>query len=834
MATIAEQLAAAGVTNTLKAASQPVDLTLIPFAPSVGFWSATTGWNPPGFLASPPTGDRGGLYWNIEQITGGNGYSILRRNSSFGHIAERQFSVYLFSAMGGTASGYSATAYQPGSTANVYTFKLRKYEAGVASTLAEVPSVTLEPTGSFAVVAFGGKVSMWVRVSEAAAWTLVGSEIADTTFASGFSGFAGNGSNPSFINFATGKLVGTTPVPLDVAEGTSSLSAVVTAKTVIPLAAATGSSALTAAVKAKTNVPLQPANGTATTSLTMRVKQAAQRLAVRSYPPMRLYVLATTPSGRVYRWGEDEKGADRVFGDLSDSDSVPGGYKELSCTLPRKPGVDYGDMAMGTTLEVFGSGGLKVGEYRLERAARSAGDTLSMDPAAYGYQGHLADDASAQEIFIDSDLTAWGEMSAALRLAHIGSAIFEMAAISVGYQHTQAALPAVIVDFSGVDAVAGKTEEGEPVYFSGGPDIGQLRYDFLSNAGLDASFLTQAFLGNNDIGSVLDAGINHQQANATQQSVVATAPGKKYGFLVSRYSGGFVGSMTNVHRWQNVKVLGRHGLTVRGSWPNIGLLASDVIAYALARWAPLLRFTTGGDGTIRPTQFVIPHLAFKEVGPIAEWVTQANRFELNEWGVWNDRTFYLCPRGTREGSKKWVARIAPAGLHETGDQMERIWNGVIVEYQDVSGEARTVGPPGSTATYTDARLVDSDPANPANEIEGLRRWTKLAANGASTPEGAIRIGELFLALTKELDGSGSATLNGYVEDENGRLWPYYCVHAGDLIRFPDATHTGWRYIVNAQRSRADRSVAIDLDAPPDSMSALLERLDVVLVPAGVA
>jgi hypothetical protein len=96
----------------------------------------------------------------------------------------------------------------------------------------------------------------------------------------------------------------------------------------------------------------------------------------------------------------------------------------------------------------------------------------------------------------------------------------------------------------------------------------------------------------------------------------------------------------------------------------------------------------------------------------------------------------------------------------------------------------------------------------------------------ATNLGAEEAAERFLEQTKLLDGSGEATLTGFVEDEHGAEYPYYCVKSGDLFDPIDSSNPGYRYVINANRGRAARSNAIALDAPPDSFEALLERLDV--------
>jgi hypothetical protein len=843
VATIAEQLAALPLVDNLNRNS-PEEPIAAPwekpsFPTEIGYLESGWGYYPHGgavicaalygAVTLPAGGSRG---WGIST-------ELRQKSSSIAGVPFFEVWSYLAKA---AKTGFRAAAYQEEAEGTKYKIVLEKWVAGVKETLGEVAGVTIKGQGSvvggcLAIVYLGGTVYAFTREETAQPFV----ERVKKVTAVPAGEYAGIGATsatavsfyPAVMNFRMGEIGGPGTVLLQPAAGAAASTAAITAATAIPLAASAGTATTTAALKADTDIVLGVASGSSSSSLSIRVKQAIQRLRTREAMPMRMYLLATTPSGATYRWGEDEPGADNVFGDLVDSDTVPGGYKELECSLPRKPGVDYSDMTMGTMLELFGAGRLKVGEYRLERAPRSSGDTLTMDPAAYGYQNHLSDDESAQEIFLDADLNAWGEPTVARRLQLTESGIHLDGATSVGRSPLEPAGTAagVINDFTGTNN--NNQSDAEAHYYGGGVDIGEVRYDYrqLTAFAIDTTIWESTIaLGTTDLYLVVISGTNHGRFTALQQKVEATGPGYKWARLRDKYNNAaYTGQLGDVIAWQHLFVIGRHGIPIIGTWPELGVLASDVMAYAIARWAPLLRFTKGAQGTIRPTNYAIPHLAFKETGAIAEWINQANRFELNEWGVWNDRTFYLNPRGEREGRKRWVARVSPAHLQETGPQMERVWNGVVVEYQDVSGDSRTVGPPGAVTTYTDSRLLDEDPLNVANQISGLRRWTKISANGASTPEGAIRIGQLFLEQTKELDGSGSATLNGYVEDENGTLWPYYCIHAGDLIRFPDAAEPGWRYIVNAQRSRGDRSVSIDLDAPPDSMSALLERLDVVLV-----
>jgi hypothetical protein len=560
---------------------------------------------------------------------------------------------------------------------------------------------------------------------------------------------------------------------------------------------------------------------------------------------MRQYLLATTPGGRTYRMGEDGPRADQVLEDFTDSDSVPGGFKDLTGSLPRKPGVDYGDMQRGTKIELFGAGQMKVWEGRLERAPKVSGDRLVVAPAAVGYEAHLTDDSSAQEIFIDSDMGAWGEPSTRRRASFATNVKLNQNAQSQlvpAGDPSGATSPSISHNWAQMNNSGGAGRDAaESWYDGGGVQLGKVILDFINVKGPpDTNWVNSVNANETDFGGneghAFDVLFDFD-ATTTLGKALSIASNRFFLSLEDYYALSVAGEGSWEVQWRNIRVLGRHGLTTYGTWPQIGVLASDVVPYALSRWAPLLNFTTGPNGTIRPSSFPISQLAFKEPTTVADMINQATRYELPEWGVWagqNGPTFYMNRRGEREGRKRWRARVRPAQLEDTGQQMDRVWNGVIVQGQGTDGSTLFVGPTGSGLRVTDVRLLDTDPLNPANEIPGLKRYVKIQMKGIATIEGMIEAGEAFLEQTKLLDGSGKATLTGYVEDEHGMFWPYYCVHAGDLIEFLDSSIPGYRYIVNASRSRASRSVSIDIDAPPDSYEALMERLNAEFVGVGLS
>jgi hypothetical protein len=227
--------------------------------------------------------------------------------------------------------------------------------------------------------------------------------------------------------------------------------------------------------------------------------------------------------------------------------------------------------------------------------------------------------------------------------------------------------------------------------------------------------------------------------------------------------------------------------------------------------------------------------------PVAssQMINDATQYELLDWAVWEhasgiydgspDPTFYMNPRGER--GTEWRARTGPAQLQNTGAQISNLWNGLIVQWTDVTGVNRTVGPPGSDCNWTDPSLIDLDPGNPANQA-GIRRWGLLTL-GTATKATAVQIGQLFLQEQKQLNTAGQAALTGHVQDSHGVLWPAWKVRGGDTIRFTDSQITTPRRIVSTSYDDSTKVNTIQLDQPPDPVQALLQRMSIVLSTIGL-
>ena len=549
-------------------------------------------------------------------------------------------------------------------------------------------------------------------------------------------------------------------------------------------------------------------------------------------PELRLDLtnVITTPSGKRYRWAEDDPDPAMVPNGGSFSSTMPGGFEQRDVTLPRQSQTDYDDLERLSDWTVYGAGGEVAWQGRLESAPRASGDQMAASPGAVGWQAHLEDDKSARMIYRDTDLGNWTGQSAERQVAIDTSTIR-------GYGDGEVVWNA-LVRASLAQIQEGGWAANQGPYIENWYDAGEGALIAEIYAKWSRSYLTTSTDWDWRIGSGDDAdgstlvhsGDLQAEPSASGEYTYTLATASRYGVLRTLWNATTAAGSDNSRfgvLWHDVAVYGNHGLTKRGTEPDAGFYASDIIKHAVQTWAPLLR---ADDESVTDSGYILPQAAYRDPTTAAEIIRDANRIHLWDWAVWEGRRFYYQPQGS---GRSWRARTGPSQLNETGPQIDRLWNGVIVSYQDVDGTTKMVGPPGAAAGATSTDLIDDDPENPANLL-GLRRWDMLSLSGASTLAAATEVGRRFLEQTKQLDHSGSAQITGIVEDGHGVRYPAYMVRAGDQISFIDASDPSPRRIVKSSYDEGTRTCSIDLDAPPQGLEALLERLGAVLVPLGVS
>ena len=542
----------------------------------------------------------------------------------------------------------------------------------------------------------------------------------------------------------------------------------------------------------------------------------------------RLAASVTLPSGRVKRWGPDEASTADILAGLNFSTSDPGGFKDSNFGLARDTDIDWPDLALLLNLELYGAGGRTAWEGRLQERPGRHGDDRTVSPGAVGWSAHL-NDRPFQEIYIDRDVSKWTEPSIQRKINTLGGGFRYEGQLTQGGQDAGATGPGLLLSFERFDTTA--TELGEAWYYGNGVDLGDIRWDFITpkNAGESPAWEDRMALSSNDLLSSFDLSPSHNNVAAANLDLAASAAGRKYAaFWVQYNTAAFEGPSPSVRGATNIRVFGRHGLPTHGTPPKEGLYASDVIADIVSRFAPKLRFTTGAEGTIAPTSYVIPQLAFTTPIKPADAILAVNAYHQYSWGVEDDRTFFYRP--TSQFRKRWRIRRSKGDQDELlGPQADAAVNGVVVSFTDPAGVQRIVGPPELTTAYaTSEGLVDTRATNPVNAAGIGAKWGELQLGFVTDVSGAIQVGAMWLAAQLEHASSrGSVRVTGVVEDENGAFYPAWAMRAGDSATVVDGDGVERRIIESTYAADA-RQCSCQLDSTPHKFEALMERMGIAL------
>lgn len=558
----------------------------------------------------------------------------------------------------------------------------------------------------------------------------------------------------------------------------------------------------------------------------------------------RLAIRIKHADGSTDRWGPDEPDGRDVPDDLSFTTSIPGGFKDMSCSLQRDLSV-YPDEALFDDVQVYGPGGDTRWEGRMAHFPR---EQTSVKPTAVGYCNHLLDDASAREIFRDSELTHWLTKPSVQRQIDLGLGYRLDGDISVvpDPDPDTGGYPRLVLKQTRIDDVtAGPTNVTltETWYDSTGIPISGVYHDSTS---VDKS-AGGAALSGSWVFSMVFSDDDHTTNTSVPRSMLVTPtgyynaddpPNRKY-IAISLYYFAVLAAQDGDWEgaFKTLVVYGNHGLTKRGPDPG-GFYTSDIVENIVRRWAPLLTYTY--PGSIEQTDFIVPNFAPMDATTPDDLIQRINVFELKDWGVYAggednypSRTFFF--REPSPDRLTWRARISDgAVLTNEGIQADEVVNGVMVNYTTPDGTSRTVGPPDSGARETSSELLDTDPTNPVNAHNIPRKYGSLTVSQRTNQEGAIQIGSTWLNRRLGVQRRGTVTCVGMVKHPSGVYMPTSCMRGGDfLIVEDDPRDTEPRKIINTSYTHKDRAVRCDLEHEAFRLDAYMERYGVLLSLAGM-
>lgn len=535
----------------------------------------------------------------------------------------------------------------------------------------------------------------------------------------------------------------------------------------------------------------------------------------------------TPHGGEPLRFGGDEPDAHQIAQRPSFGSQIPGGFSDGSIVVARPDDI----AAIDAPRFEFAPGRFYGEANRGAYEGRVVGiPHVGVNEIELRFEGHaaaLSDLEGFREIYVDRDLNSWGQTTALRRkvFLDLNDQLNEPSVIQDG---STGGAPSLEMQVQGPWAVAAVVEAW---YDAHGIPIGSVYYAWRKGVGVGGG-------GSNwywDIIATTDDSFASSDATGDLEAAATTGSGtlltttatRKFVRANFQFAAANAGTSSYALWWTALQVFGNHGLTKRGTAPNQGFYASDVIAHAIAKAAPQLNFTAGDS--IEAGTFVIPHLTFMEGTTAQEVIEQVTALGggsslVNDWGVYEDREFFWKTPGTY--GRTWRIRLDEASLPTSeGPDVRGRANGVLVTYQDAAGTTRTVGPPGSGADATSTDLVDTSDENPCN-LAGIQRWRRVDA-GLTVQDGAILIGRLALLEANADKRKGNFTHSGEIRDDAGQLHPAWAVRAGDTVVIEDGDETEEQRIISTSYDDDSYTVSAAIGGTPDRLDALLGRLAVV-------
>lgn len=503
----------------------------------------------------------------------------------------------------------------------------------------------------------------------------------------------------------------------------------------------------------------------------------------------------------------------------------PRGDRDASFVLHEKWGTSVPEIDKGAVIHI-GDGIDVLWAGRIEEHDRGGDRDEQIAVTAYGLGVRLKD-STMQEIYVDRDLDAWGPFSVQRKINLNATLDLQDGTVQPDLTTGEPSLATRII------GAWWRAVRCEVWYYSGGIDIGSLGYAWKRGPAVlntDTNWTWDAHLMANDLATVGESSGNLRAAGPGSGTLAAAAAGRYWAFVRLAYAIAAGSDSRNWDVfWTSLAVFGNHGLTKRGSAPNEGFYASDMVQDAADRATGI---------TIRridATTFVIEQMEFKEPTIHDGAITKINETHQHErvWGTWGPDSpldagtdGYFDYTATEPTTAHWFAPRADCDDLDLHTELSTLFNQVQVQYQDVAGSRQTV-----TRTASVPELDE----------DGITKTATLSG-GTLTTTLAQQLGDAFLALSGSFaPARGSATISRPINHKDrGALPPHYMRADGSNLRVPDilpsttlfelTSNPDRRTLFPLKRVEVDCSGAypttrVELDQTNDVLAALQARLD---------
>lgn len=510
-------------------------------------------------------------------------------------------------------------------------------------------------------------------------------------------------------------------------------------------------------------------------------------------PPLALSAVFIDAEGRESTYWSGARPKDRPLG-VSFSTRIGDGFSNGNLTLPRRFDDESPDIGLYDSVVLVADDGQIAYEGRIGGAPRSTADGGRIQVQTVGHIAH-AKDRKFTEIYVDRDMSGWGEASLNRRGAlNTANRKYESPSLSAD----ESGSPAVVTQLSG-PWTANSTSE--TLYDAGaGNLIGAIWYRWERGANTDntnvnwswsvATFTDDTLATGNNTGDLRAAGPG--------SGYFTPSANRRYGHaqLLHGIAAGAAG--TQYPLFWRFAVYGAHGLTRRGDDPG-GFYASDVMENIVQRFCPKLRW--GGQDTT----LVIPHIVFKERTHPYDALLLLNGPHNYKLGVYENQTVVFEPYDLSDYD--WQVRSDDPGVEVSfdGPTTDGLANYVVVEFDNVeTGQRDSVGPDDSD------ELEDTSVDHPANR-HGLDVELTVGLTFPTTSDIAIQFGRSYLAEFNRPKMRGQITVQGHLRDRAGHWKQAWLPRYGDTIAVVDALNDEPRLITETTYDDATRTVTISTD-----------------------